>query len=79
LIGVRIHALVASKAKANRVFCASSGRIVTRRFPGPKAQERHGEQVSDFLVGMARPVGVRAEGKFVVLHGQRSSEKRFSC
>lgn len=73
LIGVRIHALVASKAKANRVFCGRSGRIVTRCFLGPQAQERHGEQVSDFLMGMAWPIGVHAEDGFVVVHGQRSS------
>lgn len=56
MIGVRIHALVASKAKSNHVCagCTVNGSST----PGTQPQQGAGEQVGNLFMGMAGAVAI---------------------
>jgi hypothetical protein len=76
VIGVRIHALLADKAKAN--FVSGVGK---REFAaGAKPQKACGEEINDFLVRVPWLIGGRRKGeRFEFVHGKRSYGKRLSC
>jgi hypothetical protein len=76
VIGVRIHALLAGEAKANAL--AVFGGVARRT--RAQAQQCGGQQVSDFLMCVPRPVRRWANGDgFEFYHGKRFDGKRCSC
>jgi hypothetical protein len=75
VIGVRIHALLAGKAKANALAVFDG---VARRTRA-QAQQRSGQQVGDFLMRVSGTVRRRENGDgFEFCHGKRSDGKRCS-
>ena len=76
VIRVRIHALLATEAKANALAVFEGVAFGLRA----QAQQRSGQQVGDFLLRVPRPVRRRGNGDgFEFGHGRRFDGKRCSC